>query len=370
MRVLALLVLIALSFGDLAVDVSSQNKRRTVSPKITTAAQRSHYSDFNHNTKAHQLDCSSCHKFPTSNWNKVRTGSDAFPDIADYPRHESCVGCHKQQFFKGRPPAICANCHLNPGPRDSSRHPFPNPRDIFDRSPKGQRVADSDFAISFPHDKHIDIVSGDGDPSYKPSKGEESCAVCHRTYQPQGTSPDEFVAKPPANIGDAFWLKKGTFKSAPTDHATCFSCHSQESGLEPSPVNCAACHKLRQPVLADFDAALATKMSISDKIILRSWRHRISAGTFRHEFEMHAGMDCAMCHTVAGMNTADPKAKQVAISSCATCHATATLDDGGVLNYEIDKRKKDPTFQCVKCHISFGKLPIPASHLKALEAAK
>jgi len=370
-RVFTIAVLIALSFGgNLTVDVSSQSKRRPAAPRVNTTAQRPRYSDFDHNTKAHQLDCSSCHKFPSPNWNKVRSGADAFPDITDYTRHESCVGCHRQQFFKGRPPTICANCHLNPGPRDSSRHPFPNPREIFDRSPKGQRVIDSDFAVQFPHDKHIDIVSGEGDPSYKPSKGEESCAVCHRTYQPQGSSPDEFFTKPPADLGDAFWLKKGQFKTAPIDHTTCFSCHSQESGLEPSPVNCAACHKLRQPATADFDPQLASRMSISDKIILRSWRHRISAGTFRHEFEMHAGMDCATCHTVAGMNTADPRSKVVAISSCATCHATATLDDGGVLNYEVEKRKKDPTFQCVKCHVSFGKLPIPGSHLKALEAAK
>jgi hypothetical protein len=224
--------------------------------------------------------------------------------------------------------------------------------------------------VQFPHDKHIDIVSGEGDPSYTPSKGEESCAVCHRTYQSQRKSADEVFTKPPANLGDAFWLKKGSFKTAPIDHTTCFSCHSQESGLEPSPVNCAACHKLRQPVSADFDPQLAAKMSITDRVILRSWRHRISAGTFRHEFDMHAGMDCSTCHTVVNMNTADAKTKTVPVASCATCHATAKLDDGGVLNYEVDKRQKDATFQCVKCHISFGKLPIPESHLKALEAAK
>ena len=50
--------------------------------------------------------------------------------------------------------------------------------------------------------------------------------------------------------------------------------------------------------------------------------------------------------------------------------ATATLDDGGVLNYEVEKRKKDAAFQCVKCHVAFGKRPIPETHLKALEAAK
>jgi hypothetical protein len=53
------------------------------------------------------------------------------------------------------------------------------------------------------------------------------------------------------------------------------------------------------------------------------------------------------------------------------CHVTATADDGGAMNYEVDSRKKNPAFQCAKCHIAFGKQAIPESHLKALsEAAK
>jgi hypothetical protein len=48
---------------------------------------------------------------------------------------------------------------------------------------------------------------------------------------------------------------------------------------------------------------------------------------------------------------------------------TATTDDGGALNYEVDARKKDPKFQCAKCHIVFGKLPIPDSHAKAIAEA-
>ncbi|MBK8302992.1 MAG: hypothetical protein IPK98_06175 [Chloracidobacterium sp.] len=64
-----------------------------------------------------------------------------------------------QQFFKGAKPNICSICHTNPSPRDSTRHPFPNPREIFDASPKG-KTATSDFVVGFPHDKHIDIVAG------------------------------------------------------------------------------------------------------------------------------------------------------------------------------------------------------------------
>jgi hypothetical protein len=351
-------------------DPTPTPRRRATARRPAAPAAPKKYSDFPHSVTAHQMECAKCHKFPSPNWEAVRDKDKAFPDITDYPKHESCVGCHKQQFFKGRPPTICTICHTNPGPRDSSRHPFPNPRELFDKSPKGQKAPDSDFAVSFPHDKHIEIVTGEGDPPYKPAKGEESCWVCHTTYQPAGDSADEYVAKPPSNLGDAFWLKKGTFKTTPIGHTTCFTCHSADSGLSPAPTDCNTCHKLRpKDPPPDFDAKLAALMG-ADKIMLAQWRHRESAGAFRHEFSMHADMDCATCHTVAQMNTVDYKTKKVPISSCATCHVTATVADGGALNYEADQRQKNPSFQCVKCHVAYGKLPIPKSHLDALEAAK
>lgn len=115
------------------------------------------YSRFSHNIAQHKQACSSCHKFPTANWDKVRTGDAAFPDVTDYPQHPSCVECHRQQFFTGAQPVICTVCHTNPSPRDSSRHPFPNPIEIFNASKHAQNAI-SEFGISFPHDKHVDIV--------------------------------------------------------------------------------------------------------------------------------------------------------------------------------------------------------------------
>ena len=97
----------------------------------------------------------------------------------------------------------------------------------------------------------------------------KSCAVCHKTYQPQGDSEEEFVTKPPKNLADdAFWLKKGAFKTAPTSHATCFACHSEDSGLKPAPSDCGICHKLLPPgeqiklteAHSDFDPKLAAMM--------------------------------------------------------------------------------------------------------------
>ncbi|HRA38984.1 MAG TPA: cytochrome c3 family protein [Pyrinomonadaceae bacterium] len=351
-------------------------------PKRTTPTvpRKVKFSEFPHSVKAHQKDCAACHKFPSDNWNKVRTGDSAFADITEYPKHESCLNCHKQQFFKGAKPPICSICHTNPSPRDSSRHPFPNPREIFDLSPKGKK-AQSDFVVGFPHEKHIEIVSMGGErpvtfanASFVAGKarlaGEESCSVCHQTYKPQGDSPDEFVTPPPPKLGDAFWLKKGTFKTAPIGHTTCFTCHSADSGMTPVPSDCAACHSLKpaQPK-ADVDEKLIADMKIDDKRMLDSWRLRDSSGKYQHAYAAHSDMECATCHNVVKMNTADPLTKRVGIASCAMCHVTATAGDGGSLNVEVDARQKDAKFQCIKCHIAFGKLPIPESHTKAITEA-
>jgi hypothetical protein len=365
---------LAIFIGGIGLSAVNLSTRADAVPLPTP--RRPNYAEFAHTTKAHGLECSACHKFPSENWNKVRTGDGAFPDVTEYPRHESCLKCHAQQFFRGARPVICSICHTNPSPRDSSRHPFPNPRELFDRSAKA-RTHRSDFGIHFPHDKHIEIVSGRGREhrefvraSYR-SPAEESCAVCHKTLTPQGKSDDEYVTKPPANLGDGFWLKKGMFKSVPIGHSTCFTCHSADTGIEPAPQTCNACHKPRPAdPIADLDAKLATATGIQDRVTLDAWKRRDSSGTYRHEFFAHEELKCAACHNVAAMNTMDAATKRVGISSCATCHATPTADDGGALNYEIDSRAKTPSFQCVKCHITFGRLPVPESHNKAIAAAK
>ncbi len=357
---------------DLGITALAQTGKR---PVRSRPAGPKKYSSFPHDAKAHQLACASCHKFPSPNWNKIRIAAAAFPDITDYPKHDSCVGCHKQQFFRGSPPVICSICHTHPSPRDSSRHPFPNPREIFDASPKGKTAA-SDFQISFPHVKHVDIVTAEGaarsvfrNASFarKAVAAEESCAVCHATILPQGTADEEFVTMPPASIGDAFWPKKGTFKSVPTGHTTCFRCHSQDSGISPAPTDCATCHKLKQALpVADFDSSLATQAGVTDRVRLDAWQRRDSSGTFRHEFQSHAELSCDTCHNVQTLNTLDPQTKRVTISSCSTCHVTATVDDGGALNFEVQSRKTNAAFQCAKCHVVFGKLEIPPSHIKAI----
>jgi c(7)-type cytochrome triheme protein len=165
-------------------------------------------------------------------------------------------------------------------------------------------------------------------------------------------------------------LKKGTFKTRPLTHATCFTCHNPESELPPLPANCDTCHKtaVDEKKTADFDEKLAGKIGVTDWWTLTAWRNRTSAGAFRHE--THPDLKCAQCHNVTAMNTTRDETQKVPVKSCGGaegCHVTATLDEGGVLNYEIDQRNKSATFVCTKCHIAFGNRPIPASHVNATQ---
>jgi hypothetical protein len=377
--------------GAVAAQSRSERPRKKAAvPK----KPRVDYSSFSHQTHTvtEKLACNSCHTMPAKNWKEVRKADAAFPDVTDFPEHTSCLSCHRAQFFaRERPaPAICANCHVKNSPKDTSRWLFPSLGDVTDPTVK-RRVFVSEFAVGFPHDKHIDVV-GMNLPSLKNDRGwwvnaslqekkkdtaSKSCPICHETYQPQGESSEEFVTRPPKTIGDAFWLKKGTFKTAPTSHTICFTCHSADSGIAPAPSDCNTCHKLAVPLQmkADFDAALAKTMGITDQTMLGKWSRRISAGAFRHEGGEHPDLSCTGCHNVAvaTFNTLDSRTLKVPVRSCGGpdgCHITATADDGGALTFEIDQKKKDPAFVCTKCHVTFGKDSIPPDHPQAIPTPK
>jgi hypothetical protein len=412
-RKLYLLVFIIVGLGALFVSpasVSAQRKRttrsRTQKPKVPPKPKID-YSKFSHTTHVvtQKLACNSCHKVPSKNWNVVRKGDAAFQDVADFPEHSSCLSCHRPQFFaRERPaPAICSNCHIAVTPSDTARWLFPSLGDITDPKLKRRELV-SEFGVGFPHDKHIDVVgmnlipfrgglpaaaSGSSptlnkvranfiNASYqaKPSGPPKSCPVCHETYQPQGKSSEEYLVKPPRDIGDNFWLKKGTFKTIPASHTICFTCHNADSGIPPEPKNCETCHKLMQPasLKTDFDAKLAPTMG-ADAVMLARWSRRQSAGGFRHEGGMHPDLNCMDCHNVATStySTVDPKTMKIAVKSCGGadgCHITQTLDDGGALNFEVDARKKNPNFVCTKCHVTFGKEPLPEHHVQAIPTPK
>ncbi len=372
--------------------IAFQRPRRNTRPTPRVPTPRVDYAKFSHTTHvvSQKLTCDSCHKVPTSNWKEVRKGDQAFPDVAEFPEHETCLNCHRQQFFaRERPaPRICVNCHVNVTPRDTTRFLFPSLGDVTDSTQPRADVA-TEFAINFPHDIHLDVVGSNRSPdtphigfasallrpNIRVHQADEpkTCAVCHQTYQPQGNSDEEYVIKPPKGIGDAFWLKKGTFKTVPNSHVLCFSCHSADSGIPPAPSDCKVCHKLPEAqavVKNDFDPKLVATIGIADKRIVTTWQRRISSGAFRHEAGEHPEVSCTKCHDVSGLNTVILATKKVPVTSCGgtgSCHVTATGDDGGALNYEIDQKQASPAFVCSKCHISFGEQSVPATHLQALQ---
>lgn len=385
---MALMLTMVVSLTAIETKVAAQSRRK---PRATSKQQpRSNYAEFSHVTHvaSQKLTCDSCHKFPTANWKTVRKGDAAFPDVAEFPEHAACLNCHRQQLFaRERPaPQICSNCHIAVTPRDTARFLFPSLGDVADAS-KRRRDFRREFAVNFPHEIHLEVV-GRYAPFIRPAfvtaswtsqqqkQPPANCPVCHQTYQPQGDSNEEYVTKPPKDLGDAFWLKKGTFKTIPNSHTGCFTCHNAESGIAPVSSNCQVCHKLASSTVKtnnDFDAGMPAVMQITDPFMLSAWRTRMSAGAFRHEGGAHPDLACADCHVPARMNTVDAQTLKVPVGSCGGaegCHVTATLDEGGALNYEIDQKKKNPSFVCTKCHITFGKQAVPPSHVSALQKPK
>ena len=367
------------------VKVVAQTRRRV---PAKPQKPRVDYAKFSHRTHVQEqkLNCDSCHKFPSKNWKQVRKGDEAFPDVTDFPEHQACLNCHRTQFFaRERPaPVICSNCHVAVTPRNTVRYPFPSLGAPFLSTPMGQSFV-SEFKVLFPHDKHVDVV---GALPFRPRQNREwafahasfrtrneqpkSCPVCHETYQPQGKSAAEFVTSPPKNLPEeAFWLKKGAFKTTPISHANCSGCHNDDAGIAPAPKDCATCHKFAPSTtepLRDFDPELAATMRITDWVMLRKWSRR-SAGRYRHEFEVHADVSCIDCHNPAVMNTLDERTF-VSVKSCGGsggCHIEKNNE--GILNYEIEQKKKNPAFQCVKCHVILGKNPVPQNHLDAIPKA-
>ena len=110
-------------------------------------------------------------------------------------------------------------------------------------------------------------------------------------------------------------------------------------------------------------------MNVADGTVMRRWRTRYSSGTYPHEGGAHADLACTTCHDAAKVNTLDAAGARVSLDSCAACHVTATADEGGALNVEAEKRKADAAFQCTKCHVTYGREPLPDSHARALAAA-
>ncbi len=339
--VLALVILFFFSYPQQFADsslVAGQRRRasRSVKPKPTQKHAKD-YSRFSHATKEHQESCKTCHKTPTSNWKKV---SD-FPDVADFPDHDACVRCHRSQFFKGAQPVICSDCHQKTSPRDAARFEFRNP------------IRSRQFKVEFPHNKHQDVIARlkplvpqtvslrsyahsrirVSDPSQTNSLRYNNCEICHvgNTQPP---------VAPSAGWTDGFVPAANLFKSAPENHAACFSCHWKSQ--KPTKDNCEGCHKPASPYLP---TGVPERKSMK----------------FTHEREQHV-KECTACHINITKSASLKGLKpDVPITACTECHNKEglRLDVGGEL-IALDKNK---AFVCVYCHTSdVGRLNPPSSH--------
>jgi c(7)-type cytochrome triheme protein len=258
-----------------------------------TRAAAIDYAGFSHSTHVtkQKLACDSCHKFPTKNWKQVRKGDAAFPDVAEFPEHASCLNCHRKQFFaRERPaPRICSNCHVKATPADTSRYPFPSLGEAFLSTAKGVNFV-PEFGVFFPHDKHADAAE---------------CKDCHK---PDG----EFPKKAPTNVSNLFLLRKGTSKTHPLTHATCFTCHNQESELAPLPPHCNMCHKL--PASPDVQGS-------EERLFAHAPQSTTDFSQFKHDDRNHARLPCLLCHRRENNSPQPTLPGKAAHAPCTGCHA-------------------------------------------------
>jgi hypothetical protein len=368
-------------------------RRRVARPRRAPAPARRprvDYSNFSHRTPQHrQRACDSCHQSPTANWASVRAKGTAFPDVTDYPGHASCLDCHRRQFYSGARPVICSVCHTVVSPRAAGRHPFRNPSELFAQSPR-KRPETSDFVVNFPHDRHQDVMAratpeGRGGVGFvrvgfarqEAAREVDSCTICHRTHQPQGDSPDEYLTAPPTPLAEndlrvpAFWMKKGMLKTTPGSHASCFNCHWQEGGERPFSSDCAGCHTLAPASApaargaADADPTHPSAKAVGDAAALEHWAGRRVA-RFKHEQGNHESVGCTSCHvTITSASRLGPDTLDVPIQTCASsnCHG-ATRPPKNIIFREVEQRRKPDGagYQCAKCHLNYGREPTPKSH--------
>jgi len=281
LRLLRIATLLVIAFAWCVPPAEAQ--RRTRSAAID-------YASFSHSTHVtkEKLACDSCHKFPTKNWKEVRKGDAAFPDVAEFPEHASCLKCHRQQFFaRERPvPKICSNCHVKATPIDTSRYPFPSLGESFFATAKGASFV-SEFHVAFPHDKHTDTA----------------CADCHQAAKPEDND----------------------FKTRLLTHATCFTCHNQESEVAPLPPTCDACHK-------QGPSAGTSRGTEGRRLFAHGgYTPATDFSQFKHDNAQHARLPCLLCHRRENNSPQPTLPGKAAHAPCTGCHAQQFSNSASVI---------------------------------------
>jgi hypothetical protein len=357
---------------------------RPTQPATRGAAARN-YSRFKHESHrapVAKLDCKDCHTI-SSPLAPDRIVAATKPSVEGYPYHDSCVRCHRPQFFKGSSPQICTVCHTRSSPRLTARniHPFPK---------QSEQTIAREFPGYFPHTLHQSVIARTREPareragwsfvraSFKPfedtpAKATDNCATCHLTD-----------ARPPVPIavgGTEATFKpedKGTFKTVPSGHAACFNCHWQAQA--PLKDDCAGCHLssgeyTKKKRATSIEAALPGLISPLAagwfKTWPREWPKRLSI-KFRHETPNH-DIGCTSCHiNITQMETLNIPKADVPITTCAPCHVSSNspvLRKGSeTLTFytEMEREKDDKENKsntCTGCHTAaIGRERPPCSH--------
>ena len=340
----------------------TRHPKRVSKPTSTTQAaprgSAAKYSAFLHSSEKHKsLACNACHKLPT-----VWTAKRDFPDAADFPDHDACVRCHRQQFFTrqafaGTGPTICTVCHMRAAPREDARFAFGKPNNANQAAkPKDERQ----FTIEFPHDKHQNVIASlrrsgarENQARFvrasfrnfddKPKVDYNNCTICH---QPNNTTNIVPLVRP----ADTSTQPNRFFKTMPHSHDACFACHWRSQ--KPASEDCGGCHK-----------PAATFIGIDSPA-------RKSA-TFSHEGgkENHV-QECTTCHiNITRVSTLRGLTPDVPITACATCHKDSkkiTYPKLTTIEDEFGQFKK--TSSCTYCHTpDIGKKKPPASHEAAVQ---
>lgn len=338
---------------------------------LTSSTAQRRMKPFSHATRAHKEgkynNCASCHTLPTKNWMAARRDKlEPFPDVVNYPYHNSCFACHTKDIYSNGA-AFCGSCHVTASMRAQGGKgvlPFP------------LKSHSMQFKTIFPHDIHQDLIaSNQNTPDYapahfvpvsfvstddKPKPTFYNCAICHKTveklpkYENRKLTAEKPLATPMPDVF-AMPVTADFFKNSPTGHESCFTCHYQYQNLPAGKQSCAGCHA---PTTPYFEKSVTKRYSLK----------------FNHERDGHYQKDCASCHLritqnkdVNTMLDAD-----VPITSCKQCHATQETSAPWkqIITTEVEKReetvsKAEPVFQCSYCHTSaIGSYEIPASHRK------
>jgi hypothetical protein len=367
-----------------------QSRRRAPAPNAQAPARGAarNYSRFkheDHRPPVAKLDCADCHTIPSPSAPDTIAAATK-PSVEGFPYHDSCVRCHRQQFFRGASPAICTVCHTRSSPRLTARdlHPFPK---------QSEQAIAREFPGYFPHSLHQSVIARDAKPardrvewrfaraSFKtfeeiPARVVDNCATCHLTDERApiaiAVGGTEATFKPEA---------KGTFKTVPTGHASCFNCHWQSQ--KPLKDDCAGCH-LSQGEYTKKKRAAAAEAALPGVLSPRavewfktwpnSWPKRLSV-KFRHDTPNH-DIGCTACHiNITQMETLNIPKADVPIATCAPCHISTSpvlRKEGGNLTIfsemtEEAKDKDNKTNTCIGCHTTLiGRERPPCSHYLVL----